>query len=209
MAKAPKAPVPKPEPQDQAALVRHEQQLRDLSGRQQNIVIGPGGIRKDGAPYLGVRVKIGNKTDLLANPANIVRKDKLRHGHVYAWAKRDNNLTTAWINCGWYEPVEFEDLDRVPGATVQMVELPAGPRPEDGMRRFVVDGGLMLVSMPQEVWESIYKRAEEQAWGDQAAMNLSLQQRISDRLGSQGVVAVETRDLQTETMQVAAPQQVA
>jgi hypothetical protein len=191
-------------PELAAAQVRQEQQIRDLSGAKQIPVIGPGGGRRDGAKYMGVRVNINNQTGLLGNPSSILKPECRKADVVYCWAKRDNNATTAWIRSGWYTPVAFEEIAALPDAFVQCITMPAGPNPGDKETNYVSWGSLILCTMPLQVWEKIYKAAEEQAWGQQAEMNVSLQDRIERHLGQSGVVTVETKDYARETLQIAA-----
>ena len=198
----PAAP-PVAEPEVEAAQVRQEQQVRDLSGARSSPVIDPGGRRKE-HKYLGIRVAVNDQTKLLGDPTTILKPDRVKRGFVYCWAKRDNNATSAFMRSGWYHPVSWDDLAPNPDAFVQMIEMPGGPNPEDAPLRYIAWGSLILCAMPVEVWTKIYKAAEEKAYDDQAAMNMSLADRIQAQLQGQGIVNVETKDFTRETVQIAA-----
>lgn len=169
-----------------AGTFRQEQQIRDLARTQPVTIVLPGGARENGAPYLGERFPLQDQTACYYSPESIIKPSARKQGVTYCWAKRDNTQTTAWINCGWYEPVRSEDIDRVPGALVQTIEMPAGPSGQ--MSRFVALGGLILCTMTQEVWDKVYGAAERKCKGDQAAMSVSLEARINAQLNGAGVV---------------------
>lgn len=183
----PEAVIP-PEvtPDVDAAKLRQQQQIADLTRQQPVTIVLPGGARENGAPYLGERFPLQDQGAIYYDPASIVRPDARRKGWTYCWAKRDNNQTSAWINCGWYEPVRSEEIDRVPGALVQTIEMPAGPSGQTA--RFVALGSLILCAMPPEVWDRVYGAAERKCKGDQAAMSVSLEARINAQLNGSGVV---------------------
>ncbi len=149
MAKAAVPPMTEAEIIQERALTEHAERMKP--GPK---VALPNGTRISATPYIGMRYQGMDATQMLGDPASILKDPK--PGWKYVWKKRTDRQTMAWERSGILVAIHPDEVDE----TNPMAEYAADVT---ATNTYVTWESLSLFAMPPKWVKKIYLAPEEWA----------------------------------------------